>query len=435
MPIRPGLSLYLQPKGPGVGSPYWYARARIEVGGRKVHAKSTGTTDQRLARERAEEFYADLLIMKRGGPAIAGLVDSRLAERCYRFDVVADAFLDSLHCAVGDDARRLQRYRDHRAILLAPNGLCAFFKGADIRTINPSRIREFLVFAEKRSRRGKLRPTTQRNMLATLRPVLASAVDEGLLERIPKMPTVRMKDNPRPNFSRAELDHLLATCRQLAARASTDEERGQWLELLDFIIIMIATYIRSSEWADLKHGDINVVGDGPTPHLEIAINRGKTGKRRVWSMPEAVGAYDRLVARQGSNQSDFVFVRGRNTRNGAIAWMRKAFATLLKATALERDEFGSKRVIYSLRHTGLSLRIIEGDHVDPILLARNAGTSVEMLERFYSSRVSPLNNLENLQSLKPKAPFGSELKQIESAASSSCIQFKRVVILSKPRGA
>lgn len=216
VPIRPGLSLYHQPKGPGVGSPNWYARARIDVGGRKVHAKSTGTTDVKLARERAEEFFTDLLIMKRGGPAIAGLVDSRLAQRCHRFDVAADSYLNCLLEAVRGDERRHRRYKDHRAILIAPNGPCRFFKGTDVRVITTGRVRQFLAFAEQNSRRGTLRPTTRLNMLATLRQVFNFASDEGLLDRVPKMPTIRMQDNPRSSFSRAELDHLLATCRQLA---------------------------------------------------------------------------------------------------------------------------------------------------------------------------------------------------------------------------
>lgn len=174
--------------------------------------------------------------------------------------------------------------------------------------------------------------------------------------------------------------------------------RDRWLELHDFIVFMVATFLRPSEWVDLTHGDITVVGGGSTPHLQIAVSRGKTGKRLVSSMPEAVDVYARIRQRTGNDPSSFLFVNDRTSRDGALAWMRKAFAELLKASGLERDPFGAKRVIYSLRHTALSLRIIEGDKVNPILLARNAGTSVEMLERFYLSRLTPQDDLQNLQS-------------------------------------
>ena len=398
VPIRPGLSLYRQPKGPGIGSPYWYARARLDVGGRKVHVKSTGTTDLRQAHQRAEEFYTDLCITKRGGPVIAGLVDSRLAERCYRFDVVADSFLGCQLEAARGDERKVRRYKDHRAILIAPNGPCRFFRGTDIRAITTGRVREFLAFAERNSRRGQLRPTTRLNILASLRQVFNFALDEGLLDRVPKMPTVRMRDNPRSSFSRVELERMLTKCCQLTRDASTDAEWRRWFELHDFIVFMVGTFLRPSEWVDLKHSDIAVVEGGSTPHLQIAVSRGKTGKRLVVSMPEAVGAYARIRQRSGNDPSAYLFVKDRASRDGALARMRKSFAELLSASGLEHDQFGSKRVIYSLRHTGLSLRIIEGDKVNPILLARNAGTSVEMLERFYLSRVTPQDDLQNLQS-------------------------------------
>lgn len=418
VPIRPGLTLYRQPKRPGAGSPYWYARARIKVGGRRLHVKSTGTTDLRLATDRAEEFYTELQILKRGGSAVAQLAGGKLAERCYRFDVVADGFLDSLSDATGDDERRKQRYRDHRAILSAPNGLNAFFKGQDVRTITPGRIRDFLRFAEKQSRKGSLRPTTQRNMLATLRLVLAYGVDEGLLDRVPKMPSVRMVDNPRPSFSRKELDHLIAACRRLVDEAKTDVQRDRWLEMLDFIDFMVGTFLRPSEWVDLTHSHIKVVDSDQTPHLEIAVTKGKTGKRKVCSMPEAVTAYKRLVGRHGDQPSEFVFVRGRKSRDGAIAWMRKLFELLLEAADLEQDEFGSKRVIYSLRHTALSLRIIEGDKVNLVLLAKNAGTSVEMLERFYLSRLTPQDDLQNLQSWRNRPAKSNAL--VEAFSRQTC---------------
>src|SRR4051812_48200083 len=92
--IRRGLTLYKQPKSAGRGSPNWYARAYLDVGGRKLHAKSTGTADVRIAQEKAEEFLTDLRIQQRheagifsGGPILKGAVVNR-------FDKVAEAWLD-----------------------------------------------------------------------------------------------------------------------------------------------------------------------------------------------------------------------------------------------------------------------------------------------------------------------------------------------------
>lgn len=46
-------------------------------------------------------------------------------------------------------------------------------------------------------------------------------------------------------------------------------------------------------------------------------------------------------------------------------------------------------------------RILNGVNVDLPMLARNAGTSLQMLERFYLSRALPAMKVANLHGLKP----------------------------------
>jgi hypothetical protein len=51
------------------------------------------------------------------------------------------------------------------------------------------------------------------------------------------------------------------------------------------------------------------------------------------------------------------------------------------------------------------LRFLEGDNVDLMLLARNAGTSVQQLQRFYLSHIEPEMKLDNLLSVKKRMPI------------------------------
>lgn len=90
--------------------------------------------------------------------------------------------------------------------------------------------------------------------------------------------------------------------------------------------------------------------------------------------------------------------------------MRDSFEALLHHTGLALDTLGKKRTIYSLRHTALILRLINGDNVPLITLARNAGTSIDQLDRFYLSHARPAMMVANLHANKPKpAPCdGSE---------------------------
>ncbi|WP_395623530.1 tyrosine-type recombinase/integrase [Sphingomonas daechungensis] len=381
-----GLSIYKQPKSPGRGSPYWHVRAKVDVGGRRIHTKSTKTTDQRLAEKLAHDFKADLLIEQRTGGSYVG---GQLSDRRYRFDIVADALLDHLQRLAGHNIQKLRRLRDHRKIVEAPNGLAAFFKKADVRTITPEMIGEFISFAEETSRTGELKPTTKRNMLGTLRQILLFALDKRLIERVPRFPAIRMKDNPRPAFSEQEIRRMLVKAQSLAeaARGAGDE-----------------CVLRPSEWAGLRHKHIEIV-DGGSPHLRIAVVDGKTGERFAISMPGAVAAYRRLIARSGSEPEAFVFLPHRQNRETAKEKMRDRFQALLERAGLVSDAFGRKRVLYSLRHTALTLRVLNGE-VDLLTLSRNAGTSVKMLEKFYCSGLDPAAKIDSLHSVKPRLRAG-----------------------------
>lgn len=172
-----------------------------------------------------------------------------------------------------------------------------------------------------------------------------------------------------------------------------------WLELADWIAFMVNCFLRPSEWPYIRQGDI-IVHRGHCAHLEITVLRGKTGQRIVWSMPSAVRIYDRIVARNGSAPDRFLFKPQYQNRDTAQQKMRQSFEALLDHTGLAYDRFGNKRVAYSLRHSALMFRLLKGDNVDLLALAKNAGTSIQMLERFYLSHLGPAMKLANLQSFK-----------------------------------
>lgn len=175
-----------------------------------------------------------------------------------------------------------------------------------------------------------------------------------------------------------------------------------WLELADWIAFMVNCFLRPSEWPYIRHRHV-IVHRGEHPHLEITLLKGKTGQRIVWSMPSAVRIYDRIVARNGSDPDQFLFKPQYQNRDTAQQKMRQAFEALLDQTGLAYDRFGNKRVAYSLRHSALMFRLLKGDNVDLLALAKNAGTSIQMLERFYLSHLGPAMKLANLQSFKRRS--------------------------------
>jgi hypothetical protein len=59
---------------------------------------------------------------------------------------------------------------------------------------------------------------------------------------------------------------------------------------------------------------------------------------------------------------------------------------------------GEERSLYSPRHNCIMYRLLYGEGLDLLTLARNARTSTEMIERFYASHLEGEMNIEMLQS-------------------------------------
>jgi hypothetical protein len=70
-----------------------------------------------------------------------------------------------------------------------------------------------------------------------------------------------------------------------------------------------------------------------------------------------------------------------DTDGSVIKDFREGFNNLINAAGVEIDSMGKKLAIYSLRHYYISSRRDHG--VDVYDLAKNTGTSVEMIQRFY----------------------------------------------------
>ena len=81
--------------------------------------------------------------------------------------------------------------------------------------------------------------------------------------------------------------------------------------------------------------------------------------------------------------------------------------TILDELELKFDRDGNRRTAYSLRHTYICMRLMEG--ADIYQIAKNCRTSVEMIEKFYASHIK--NTLDaaaiNVRKPKPTKKTGS----------------------------
>jgi len=121
---------------------------------------------------------------------------------------------------------------------------------------------------------------------------------------------------------------------------------------------------------------VTIVTDEDTRQriLEIEV-RGKRGVGYCKSMPGAVLPYERVVKRKNPKPSDLVF--------GPV--QRELLNSVLEELDLKNDRDGRPRTAYSLRHTYICLRLMEG--ADIYQVAKNCRTSVEMIEKYYAAHI------------------------------------------------
>ena len=173
-------------------------------------------------------------------------------------------------------------------------------------------------------------------------------------------------------------------------------------ELYDLILFCVHAFVRptTTELYALKHDDIAL--ETKPKRLLVTIRSGKTGFRIANTMSGAVNAYQRLKRRYPkAGGDDYIFLPDYTNRATATRIFQRQFNLLLDRTSLKHDPMtNSDRSVYSLRHTAICMRIIlSHGQVNIFNLAKNAGTSVNQIERFYARHL-PLSRemAKNLQS-------------------------------------
>jgi integrase len=262
--------------------------------------------------------------------------------------------------------------------------------------------------------------TTIAQYLVLLRKVVVHGVSTGVLRAAPPFPKVKVRSQPRGSFSVAEYRAVVAAARKLRGLPHPVlDELGAgdrfWIarellvmpeELPWLIRWMVNTFVRPSDIKLMKHKHIEVVR-GKHVYLRMNLPETKRHSQPIVSLRPAVRVYECLLAHRraqgGGSADDYIFMPHLKNREHALAVLNFLFHWALKVTALEKGPLGQSRTLYCLRHTAITLRLLYGQGIDMLTLARNARTSVNMVERFYASVLSGEMNVGLLQSRRSRA--------------------------------
>lgn len=400
-------------------SRFWQCSASI---GGKQRRASTRETSLELAKHVAEDWYLTLR-----GKDRAGLLKT---ERT--FEEAATQFLKEYEIIT--EGQRSPRWVEGHGIRLRIH-LNPFFGPLGLSNVTAGKVQEYRMHrmtSRLDKRTGKpLRParSTIHDEIVTLRQVLKTAIRHGWLTHLPDLsPPYRTQGKivHRPWFSPAEYKQLYEATRQYAREPFHDHYKWNAEQVHDYVLFMGNTGLRPDEAKNLQHRDVSIVVDEATREqiLEIEV-RGKRGIGYCKSMPSAVRPYQRLLARplpglpQGKRAR-----RRRGEMNDTpvpeeVKYPKptdsvfpgnhiKLFNGVLRRANLKNDRDGNRRTAYSLRHTYICMRLMEG--ADIYQIAKNCRTSVEMIEKFYAAHIKNTLDAAAINVRRPKPGAGNGKK-------------------------
>jgi integrase len=410
------------------GSRYWQCSA--SVGGEQKRS-STGEDNAALAKAKAEDWYLRLR-----GMAAAGLDQQQKKKKTEKsFGDIAKVF-EAEYEIITEGQRSpkwVQGNKDRLRLHLLP-----FFGELGISEVTAGKVQEYRVKRMTETRKVstpaddgegvkvKFKPparSTLHDEIVTLRLVLKTAIRHALLDHLPDLsPPYKTQGKVvhRPWFSPTEYKQLYEATRDYAHQLEGSFHQWDAEQLHDYVLFMTNTGLRPDEAKNLQYRDVIIVNDPASKDriLEIEV-RGKRGVGYCKSTPGAVRPYERLRDRTlpvPRSQSDRARrARGEDVSKPAPTFVAKTptptdpvfagnhikmFNNLLRREKLKFDRDDNPRTAYSLRHTYICMRLMEG--ADIYQIAKNCRTSVEMIERFYAAHIKTTLDSTAINVMRPK---------------------------------
>ena len=379
-------------------SRYWQCSASVDGRQYRATTKEDGLPQ---AKEFAEDWYLELR-----GKARAGLLKT---EKSFR-EVAAQ--FEKEYEIITEGQRSPLWVEGHKGRLRLH--LLPFFGDLGVSEVTPGKVQEYRIHRISTSPKGKPPArSTIHNEIVTLRQVLKTATRHAWLAFLPDLsPPYRTqgKISHRPWFSPEEYKQLYTATREYVREA---RKRDKWNaeQVHDYVLFLANTGLRPDEAKNLQHRDVAIVEDESMGEriLEIEV-RGKRGVGFCKSMPGAVQPYERLRSRPkptlAKAEGDGVDEEGDHpklpepTDRVFPGNHIKLFNNLLTRKKLKLDRDGKKRTAYSLRHTYICMRLMEG--ADIYALAKNCRTSVEMIQKFYAAHIKDLLDTSAINVRRPR---------------------------------
>ena len=355
-------------------------QATFQIGGVWVRI-STGRKDLEEAKTVAREQYLDYKFREKHGlPAVSK-----------RFEDVANLAISDMQRQLDAGAGR-KVYKDY--IHAINTYFIPFFGKTFITSLDPDMIREFNDWrAKKIGREPKASTLTTHN--SAMNRVFSEAVARGYLTagKVPILANNGDSGERRPDINLEDYRTMIRKFPAWIEAGKAGKSRDMRYLLRDYVLILANTGMRpGTEDQNLRWKHVHVFTEKGLDYVELHLN-GKTvphdaiGRagvikylQRIHSRTHAIQniPFDQML-KQKLDLPVFCLPDGSVTKN-----LRQTFKDFLEEhNLLKCPKTGQDRTLYSLRHTYATFALVT-DGIDIHTLARQMGTSVPMIEKYYS---------------------------------------------------
>ena len=380
----------------------------------KNRRRSTKEDSLSKANEVAEDWYLQLRRKLRSGEIKTEKTFREASEQYLReYDIITQGQRSKIYV-------KGQHWRS--TVHLVP-----FFGHLGLSEITPGKVQDYRIHRHEEAVAKRGKPPAYNTMhqeIVTLRQTLKTAIRQGWLDRLPDL-SEPYRSSPKIShrawFSPEEYKQLYEATRKRAHEPKRERFKWECEQLHDYVLFSANAGLRPDDARRLQFRDVTIVEDnaGEQTILEIEV-RGKRGVGYCKSMHGAVRPFERLKARRrparayeasAENEPNATATESEELRllkpTDLIfpKWPRELFKTILDLEKLRVDRDGRPRTAYSLRHTYICLRLMEG--ADIYQIAKNCRTSVEMIEKYYAAYIktnldAAANNIMRPKKKKPQ---------------------------------
>jgi integrase len=360
------LVVYLTPS-----SKYYWVRVFFQG---KYFTKSTKSTNLVESKKFGIKFYEQVLLNS---------VISKTSDSNKSFTVVGRNYLDSIKSITIPTVYRNDESR-------FKNELSPFFNEQDISTITNSQISQLLKKLTEKERSL----STLKHYMVVLRKILKFGISNDLLDKLPVFPKLSSKTRTtqkRDYLTDEEYESIIKM-----SELCSDEKlivRGVeiTLEMKYLIQFMINSFIRPSDLRVIKHKHITIKKEGKDEWIVLNHPATKTNANEVQCMTASVGIYKklcelRLQSQKTISPDEYLFYPQYKNRDTMMSVVGRLFRKIIERTNLEKNT-DKNITLYSLRHTSIMMRLVKGN-VNTLHLSRNARTSQQMIDQFYSQHLT-----------------------------------------------